>query len=527
MKHLAAFAVLALLLTGCTRAPEKASAKDLPAKADAPASAETPAPASGKSSDNAATMTFETGRLVPSEQVPLLEQIDRENVLVVSAAVPSIVRITATMPPDPHAQLFGNDMPFQFHTHPLPSLPAYGSGVIISRNGYIVTNNHVVEDARKIEIELADKRTFTAQLVRGDDHVDVAILKIDADDLPPLPWGDSDKLQVGEQVFAIGNPFNLNDSVSKGIVSAKSRSLGANTYEDFIQTDAAINPGNSGGALVNIHGELVGISAAIASESHYNMGVGFAIPSNLVRYAVEGLVKEGRLVRGYLGVVLPRSIDEGVIGFLKLKSDQGALLVDVQSGSPADKAGLRGYDFITRVDGHKIDSLAGLRLVVAQIPIGKEVPVSFIRDGAPQTTTIKIAEMPAEPEFGAAASEGGDEPNNFPMPGPLAPEAGNVLEGLSVSDLNDGTRRKFGVNPTIKTGVVVTDVRNGSTAEDKGLARGDVIESVNVDHGTMQPVGASKIFSGLTKGLKPDQGVVLLVEHRDKSSSFVFLAPEK
>ncbi len=193
--------------------------------------------------------------------------------------------------------------------------------MIISKDGYIVTNSHVLEDAKTVEVQLPDQRIFPARVVASDAPVDVAILKVDATDLPALPWGDSDKVQVGEQVFAIGNPFNLDDSVSKGIVSAKGRNLpDSNNYEDYIQTDAAINPGNSGGALINIHGELIGINAAIASTSRGNMGVGFAIPSNLARYAVEGLLKEGKLVRGYLGVRLPTSIDEGVSAQLGLST---------------------------------------------------------------------------------------------------------------------------------------------------------------------------------------------------------------
>ena len=338
--------------------------------------------------------------------MPLLEQINRENVRVVAAAAPSIVRIVAARPPDPHQRLFA---PFPFHFGPGTARdfhqndPSCGSGVIISRDGYIVTNYHVLEDSKDIEVQLPDQRTFPARLVASDTPTDMAVLKIDGTDFPPLPWGDSDKVEVGEQVFAIGNPFDLDDSVSKGIVSAKGRNLpglpnapDASTYEDYIQTDAAINAGNSGGALIDIHGELIGINAAIASTSRGNMGVGFSIPSNLVRYAVEGLLKDGKLVRGYLGVQLPASVDEGVTGQLGLDSDRGALLAGVQHSSPADVAQLQPVDFITEVDGHKIDSVAQLRLIVAQIPIGKEVVVNYIRAGAARSTTVEIAEAPKE-----------------------------------------------------------------------------------------------------------------------------------
>jgi len=244
-----------LALAGCNRAPS-GTASNATDNSVVP------------SDDHQATFTPQTGPLVSSEDVPLLEQIDRENVRVVAAAAPSIVRITALGLVDPHEQIFG-DLPFKIPglPHGIRTLePSYGSGVIISRNGYIVTNYHVVQDAQSVEVQMRDQRTFPARVIASDEPSDIAVLKIAASDLPALPWGDSDKVEVGEQVFAIGNPFNLDDSVSKGIVSAKGRDLPDSTnYEDYIQTDAAINVGNSGGALINIHGELIGINAAIAS----------------------------------------------------------------------------------------------------------------------------------------------------------------------------------------------------------------------------------------------------------------------
>ena len=265
----------------------------------------------------------------------MLEQINRENIKVLAAAMPSLVRISNLRQSDPNLRLFGKDIPFQFYLKPDGSknsqqeTPSYGSGVIISRDGYIVTNAHVLEDAKEVEVELEDKRTFIARVVASDIPVDVAVLKIDATDLSPLPWGNSNRVQVGEQVFAIGNPFNLEDSASKGIVQRRqpenlpdSSSQMAH-YENFIQTDAAINPGNSGGALINIRGELIGINTAIASYSGGNQGVGFAIPSNLARYAVEGLLKNGRVITGYLGVELPQSVDDGVIAALHVGAQRG------------------------------------------------------------------------------------------------------------------------------------------------------------------------------------------------------------
>jgi serine protease Do len=354
--------------------------------------------------------------------------------------------------------------------------------------------------------------------------MDVAVLKIEATDLAALPWGDSDKVHVGEQVFAIGNPFNLEDSASKGIVSATGRNLPDESphYENFIQTDAAINPGNSGGALINIHGELIGINTAIASTSRGNMGVGFAIPSNLVRYAVEGLLKEGKLVRGYLGVRFAESVDDGVSEVFNLGTAQGVLVAGVQPGSPANKAGLQVEDFITEVDGHKIGDAADLRLVVSQLPIGKEVLINFIRGGASQSAKVTIAEIPKD----VLADENADNTPPEQPPAPPSPQADvvNVLSGIQVDDLNDQSRKKFGVDPLITRGVVVGDVQVDSAANAKDIEKGDVIESASVNRGSTRQLSTTKDFTDVAQNLKPDQSVVLLV-HRGKAPRFVFLAP--
>ncbi|HUB66279.1 MAG TPA: trypsin-like peptidase domain-containing protein [Candidatus Methylacidiphilales bacterium] len=482
--------------------------------------------------------TPDTNGLVAPQEVPLLEQIDRENTRVVAVALPSIVRISATHPDEgSHMGFFGRQLPFPFpgmpddphHHFAVPNDTSFGSGVIISKDGYIVTNNHVVDQAKSIQVELADKRSFPAHFVAADDLVDIAVLKIDgAGDLQPLPWGDSDKVEVGQQVFAIGDPYDFDDSVSKGIVSAKGRNLpDTSNYEDYIQTDAAVNPGNSGGALINIYGQLIGINTAIASDFRFGVGVGFAIPSNLVRYAVEGLLKNGKIVRGYLGVMLPASIDDGVLAQLGLNNEQGALLAGVPSGSPADKAGLKAGDFITEVDGHKIASIADLRLVVAQLPIGREVEVKFIRDGQPKTATVQISEIPADLQE-ASNARGDDDQSGFPMAPDTQsqpPAVDNVLGGLEVSDLNAKTRQKYEVDKSITSGVVVTGTESNSPADDK-LDKGDVIESLSINRGSTQSVNSAKDFASLAHGVKSDQSVVLLIHH-GKASSYVFLSPEK
>jgi len=534
MKRLGRLAIISVLvLAGCNRAatgPDTASkASDKPADPSADKAEADAAPESGHSG----SFVPQTHPLITSDDVPLLEQINRENVRVVAAASPSVVRVTAVGPVDPHAQLFGN-LPFKIPGLPQnfrPVVPSYGSGVIISKDGYIVTNNHVISDSQTVEVQLRDQRSFPARVLASDNMSDIAVLKIGANDLPALPWGNSDKVQVGEQVFAIGNPFNLDDSVSKGIVSATGRNLpDSSNYEGYIQTDAAINVGNSGGALINIHGELIGINCAIASFTRGSEGVGFSIPSNLVRYAVEALLKDER---GYLGVRLPAKIDEGVIEQLGLSQNRGALLAGVLRSSPAEQAKLRPVDFITSVDGHKVDSVVQLRLVVTQIPIGKEVVVDYIRNGAPHSTTLKIAEVPKDAtgphNVTPLADPGADVPPVIPASG--APLPDHVLAGLQVTDLNAKTREKFGVDDMVTSGVVVTDVPEGSPADERGLLRGDVIEIACALRGTIQPLANAGDFAGLTKKLKADQSVVLLVHHgrtsgqEDRSSSFIYLAP--
>ncbi len=488
--------------------------------------------------DQPPNFTPRTHSQIEAGDVPILEQLNRENERVVAAAAPSIVRITSLVQMDPHAQF---EFPFRFPGLPngvRTMVPSYGSGVIISGDGLVVTNFHVIKDAKSVEVQLRDERTFAARVLASDQPSDIAVLKIDATGLAAMPWGDSDKVEVGEQVFAIGNPFNLDTSVSKGIVSGKGRNLPDTSepgsdqrpvYEDYIQTDAAINVGNSGGALVNIHGELVGVNAAIASFTQGNEGVGFSIPSNLVRSTVEQLVKQGHLVRGYLGVRLPVKIDDGVSEQLGLDSGRGALLAGVQRSSPADRAKLKPVDCIMEVDGHKIESVPQFRLVVAQIPVGKEVQVEYIRAGAPHTAMVRIAELPkdSDPSPGPPLP---DVPPEQPASMAAAPQGDDVLSGVQVMNLDDKTRSKYGVDDFITAGVVVTGVQEGSAADAKGLTRGDVIEVACAQRGSLNTLGSAIDFARLIKGLKADQSVVLLVHHgrmsgQDRSSSFVFLAP--
>jgi len=477
-----------------------------------------------------AQFTPATGSQVAPEDISLLEQINRENIRVIGSALPSIVRISSTIAVDPRQEMAGNltHIPFPFERHDATpfSEVAYGAGVILKKNGYIVTNSHVVEQAQSIEVQLQDHRVFPATVVNADSKIDVAILKIAADDLKPLPWGDSDKIRVGEQVFAIGNPFDLGDSASRGIISATGRTIPepSASFEDYLQTDAAINPGNSGGALINIHGELIGINVEIASTSGADRGVGFALPSNLLRYAVSNLLERGHGSRGFLGVALPSVVDEGVIAQLGLGSGEGALLAGIYPSSPAARAKLQPADFITAIDGHKVGSISELQVIAAQLTVGRMTPVTYIRDGETHNTFIKISSTPdtfahdPAPIIKQAAE----------IAAPLVPPGAtaNALSGLQVTDLDGKLRAKFDVDDWISSGAVITGVQSGSVAETRGFQQGDVIEMVCVHRANPVTLSGASQLSKIATELQPDQGVALLV-HRGPSTRFIYLPPLK
>ncbi len=340
-----------------------------------------------------------------------------------------------------------------------------GSGVIVSSDGYIVTNNHVVTKADEIKVLLSDKREFKGKVVGSDPKSDIAVIKIDGKDLPTVPWGDSDKLEVGEYVLAIGNPFGLNQTVTMGIVSAVGRAnVGITDYEDFIQTDAAINPGNSGGALVNARGELVGINTAIFSQSGGYMGIGFAAPSNMTRSVMQSLVKTGKVVRGWLGVSIQPITPELAKQF-SLKETRGALVNEVIPNSPAAAAGLQGGDVITSFDGKSVDSPTTLRNTVAATAIGKTVKLEVLRDKKAITLEVKIVEQPKDIQRAGNESAAEDVKNT-------------ALAGLDVRNLNADIARQLGL-PAGTAGVVVAGVAGASPAEQAGIEEGDVIVEIN------------------------------------------------
>ena len=335
-----------------------------------------------------------------------------------------------------------------------------GSGFIISEDGYILTNNHVVGDADKITVRLEDKREFKAKLIGTDPRSDVAVIKINADDLPALKLGDSDKIEVGDWVIAIGNPFGLVQTVTAGIVSAKGRSaVGIADYEDFIQTDAAINPGNSGGPLLNLDAEVIGINTAIFTRSGGYMGIGFAIPINMAKAIKEQLVKKGKVTRGYLGVVI-QDVSEDLAKTFGLEKAEGALVSEVTEDSPASKAGIKRGDVIIEYDGKKVEDVGHLRNMVALTPVGKKVSLVVVRDGKRVTLTVKIGELTEE----VASARG---------------EPSGLLDklGFAVQDLTPELARQFGYR--VKQGVIISSVEPGSIAAAAGLREGMLIEEVN------------------------------------------------
>lgn len=339
-----------------------------------------------------------------------------------------------------------------------------GSGVIVTKDGYILTNNHVVDGAKEVKVTLQDGREFTAKVIGRDPKSDVAVVKIDGKDLPTVPLADSEKVEIGDVVLAIGNPFGIGQTVTSGIVSAKDRgNMGIEDYEDFIQTDAAINPGNSGGALVDINGRLIGINTAILSRSGGNQGVGFAIPSGLARNVMESLIQNGHVTRGYLGVHI-QTLTPVLAEEFKLKDNKGVLVIDVEANSPAAKAGLKNDDVITDFNGRSVTDGRRLQLAVAETKPGATVPVQIIRDGEKKTIDVTVKQLSDKNEL-ASADSSKDADNG-------------TLNGVEVADLDQQAHDQFNV-PKSVNGAVVTQVDPGSAAAEAGLKPGDVIQEIN------------------------------------------------
>jgi serine protease Do len=381
---------------------------------------------------------------------------------------------------DPFSQFFGNDDFFRkFFGNPggrgndqqKQTVRSLGSGVIVSKDGYILTNNHVVQGSDKLTVMLQDKKKFTAKVVGRDPQTDIAVVKIDAKDLPVASLGNSDNVRVGQWVIAVGNPFNLMHTVTAGIISAKGRSsMNLADYEDFIQTDASINPGNSGGALSDLDGNVIGINTAIYSPNGAgNVGIGFAVPINMAKSIMSSLIAGGKVSRGYLGL-LPQDIDESLSKALNLKTTEGSLVGDVTSGAPADKAGIKRGDIITSFNGTKVTGSTQLRNLVAEAKPGSSAKVQLLRDGKENEVTVTLGERPKE----LSASRNGDEDEED---NGSDEEQSSQKLGLAVQSLTSDLAKQLKYEGD--HGVLISSVTPGSAAEEAGLQRGDLIKEVN------------------------------------------------
>jgi serine protease Do len=429
---------------------------------------------------------------------------------ILKPALPAVVRITSSrIVKVPQNPLFNDPFFQQFFGGQSPRGPqqqrerGLGSGVIISPDGYILTNNHVVEKATDIQVQLPDKRQFPGKVVGTDPKTDIAVVKIAASGLPTITLGDSSKLQVGDYAFAIGNPFGVGETATMGIISATGRNgLDIEDYEDFIQTDAAINPGNSGGALLNASGELVGINTAILSGgSGGNQGIGFAIPTNMAKYVMDQILKHGKVVRGYIGVGVQEVTPELAKSF-KIPPEKGALISNVDPDTPGAKAGLQRGDVIEELNGQPITGPNDLQLKIGSMAPGTTVHFKVNRSGQSRDFEVSLGEAPE----GKNAGNQGEGSENNPM------------SGVQVDELTSDIRQQLGLKPDTK-GVVVTDVPGGSAASDAGLQRGDVIEQIN-----RQPVNSVSDYRHLISQLGK-QAVVLLV-NRGGNTTFMVVQPE-
>jgi serine protease Do len=443
--------------------------------------------------------------------VDVLQRLDEEYTKVANAVVPSVVSITTTktvsrrMPVDPLELFFGRRFSDE---SPQQKVTSLGSGVIVSKEGHIVTNNHVLNGTDDVTVQLSDGRQSKAKIVGTDGQIDLAVLKIDLENLTPLPIGDSDKVRVGQIVMAIGNPFGLDESVSQGIISAKDRRAMNDSQVEFFQTDTAINPGNSGGPLVNIRGEVIGINTAIYSESGGNQGIGFAIPSNVVRAAMNSIISKGRVIRGYLGVGI-QPVTPDIAEQFKLNSARGALVTDVTPGSPAEKAGIIRGDVIRKVNGYEVKDTVALVNRIAESDIGSNLTIDLVRDGESKTVMAQVIEQPAD----LAARLNRNQ--NAPDPSPNSQNA--VFAGIEVKNLTPQLRSQANV-PASVNGVIVTRV-DPSSGVAQELRPGDVIEQIN-----RQPVANVDEFQSMISRLDPDRPVMVGMA-RNRQRSFVIIQP--
>lgn len=431
-----------------------------------------------------AICTFIGAQTNPNDELQqILARLDDQSKAFAAASykiTPSVVNVSVikkakpglSIPQDPTDDFFNDEFFRRFFPERPQQSPqdreqrGLGSGVIVSANGVIISNNHVVKDADEITVKLADKRVLVAKLIGTDEKTDIAVLKIEANNLPAAQLGNSDQVAVGQWVLAVGNPFGLTQTITAGIISAKGRNgVGIIDYEDFIQTDAAINPGNSGGPLVNLRGEVIGINTAIASRTGGNLGIGFAVPINMAKNVAEQLLKTGKVRRGWLGVTI-QEITPELIENLQLTTGQGAIVSDVMPGSPAEVAGIKQDDVILAYEGNTIDSPNRLRNLVAATPIGKKVRLEILRDNRHYTVEVTIGDLD---RIGVENSE--SFPDEVPSQGLLSDF------GLEIKEITPALIREYQLR--IRSGVVITHVKPGSTADRYNIVEGTIITRIN------------------------------------------------
>lgn len=452
------------------------------------------------------TYSFAGNSEISQQSMDMLSKIGQATAELVGAVRPAVVNISITKTvktqgganpflDDPFFRRFFGD---QFKMPKERKSANLGSGVIVDPTGYILTANHVIQGADEIKVTLSDKREFKGKIVGNDAMTDIGIIKIEADNLPTIKWGDSDALRVGETVLAIGSPYGLSQTVTMGIVSAVGRAnVGIADYEDFIQTDAAINPGNSGGALVNVKGELVGINTAIFSTSGGYQGIGFAVPTNMAKTVMDSLRTKGKVTRGWLGVTI-QSLTPDLAKQFNLKEEKGVLVGDVVESGPAEKAGLQRGDVIIEFDGKKIEEPTQLRNMVANTPPNKEISLKIIRENTTEIKKATISELPADMQKSSKA------------------EYNNLLKGVSVQELTLEMSGKLRLPKKLK-GVIVSDVDEDSNAATM-LLQGDVIQEIN-----RQKITNVVEYEKVVSRIKPESDILLLV-FRGGSSLYITLS---
>ena len=458
---------------------------------------------------------------VDSKQVASLEALNRERRALVNSVIPSVVAVKTSKKIgirreyglDPFEFFFGNQRRYRSPRDEAFVQNSLGSGVIVTNEGHIITNTHVVDQVDEIEVQLSDGRTKKARLVGADSQLDLAVLKIDDPSVKPLKLADSDTVQPGDFVLAIGNPFGLQETVTDGIISWKGQPNSTDFRGDLLQTNAAINPGNSGGPLINLRGEVVGINEQIVSSSGGSQGIGFAIPSNTVRTVLESVLKHGRIIRGYLGIV-SRAAQSGQ----QADADSDGVVVDqVMAGSPAAQAQLQPGDVIRKFNGHEVKNIIALRNMVGQIELNKNVELEIVRDGKPMKVTTQIKEQPQDYQTSSVLPRRGPSQPQTPPQQPSDEEAASgPLGSIHVGELTPEMASQLDL-PSNVQGVLVTGVDPDSGVAE--LQRGDVIEEIN-----QQPVTSVSDYNKISAALDPSQPQVLSV-CRHRARSFLVLRP--